>query len=235
MQNKITVFDIDSYNRINEARGKWLNKALDDIPICDSLKTALDVACGAGYFSKVLARRGLETTGIDLRSNNIETCKERYPELHFYQMNLDEEFDEPGSFDLVPMFGVLYHLQSPLKSILRLAASIGRVGIVETRVAPGNSMACYLFEELLGDCHNTAPVTEVPTLAAIVGIFRHAGFEYIYRPTYQPEHEEWEQLKNGQRHCFIVSREAINVPLWQRMTIPKFNKKWEPVLVPKYI
>jgi hypothetical protein len=127
------------------------------------------------------------------------------------------------------MFGILYHLQSPLQTILKLSKLIKKIGIVETRVASGNSMACYLFREKEGAHHNLATVTAVPTFPALINIFIHVGLEYIYRPIYQPETHEWQPYRNGQRHCLIVSREQINVNDWVRIKGTEFLKKWDPM------
>jgi len=73
MEKAETVFDRVGYNEISEARSKWLIKILDELPFCDSLETALDVACGAGHFSQILARRGLDTTGSSFSGFSLET------------------------------------------------------------------------------------------------------------------------------------------------------------------
>jgi len=229
MENQHTEFDKKSYVKINKERELWLKKCIDDIPVRDSLKTALDLGCGAGYFSNMLSNLGFKVTGMDLQASNIEVCRARYPEVTFDTINLDEEFNIEQRCDLVLLFGILYHLQSPLQTILRLKDVIGQIAIIETRVSPGDAMACYLFQENAGDAHNTARVTAVPTLPAFVGMFQAAGFDYIYRPNYQPDHEHWKELPNGQRHCFVVSRTPVDVPGWSRLVAPPFIKKWKPI------
>ncbi len=144
MNHSPSAFDSKTYTAINEARQEWFTRCLKDIPFTDELTTAADLGCGAGFFSNYLAKSGLNVTGADLQQENIDLCQQRYPDITFQTINLDENFSSPGTFDLVLMFGILYHLQSPLQTILRLSKTIGRLGIVETRVAPGTSMACYL-------------------------------------------------------------------------------------------
>lgn len=224
------AFDKEGYRVINEARGQYLRECISQIPFRDELSTALDVGCGAGYFSRVLRELGFSVTGLDLRDENIEVCRERYRDINFGLINLDDDFGDIGSFDLVLMFGILYHLQSPLQAIDRLSKTIGRIGFISTRAAPGEQMAMYLFEEQEGEAHNNVRTTAVPTFPAIVSIFRSAGFEFIYLPRKQPDHPQWApQYGNGRRRSFIVSREAIDVPDWERLEPAKFLVKWKPI------
>ncbi len=227
-----TVFDSEGYMVINEVRKAWLLQVLNELPFGNQLKTALDVGCGAGYFSEILRDKGMEVSGIDLQEGNIRECRERYPEMKFNTVNLDQPFEETGPYDLVLLFGILYHLQSPLQTILNLRNMIGRVGIVSTRTASGDSMACYLHHEFEGAAHNTARVTAVPTLAAYVRMFNYAGFDYVYVPKYQPNHPQWIMIRNGQRYSFIVSKEPIEGTNWQLVKAPNFINKWDPILIP---
>lgn len=143
-------------------------------------------------------------------------------------INLDEDFGDIGTYDLVLLFGILYHLQSPLQTILRLSNAIGRVGIISTRVASGDEMAMYLFHEYEGESHNTARFTAVPTFPAFVTMLKEAGFECIYLPAMQPDHPQWRpDFGNGRRYSFVVSREPMAVANWTSLEARDFLKKWE--------
>lgn len=71
----------------NEAR-KFVLCLLDYLkPPADS--RILDVACGRGRHSKLLAEQGYDVTGIDLSFNSIEYAKQFETErLHFYQHDM---------------------------------------------------------------------------------------------------------------------------------------------------
>ena len=224
-------FDAEPYQIINQAREVWLRRVIAALPIRQDLSTALDLGCGAGYFSGVLRDLGFSVTGLDLRADNIDICRSRYPNVKFGLIDLDGEIGDMGIYDLVLLFGVLYHLQSPLQTILRIRRAIGRVGIVSTRVVSGNEMACYLFSEPQGAAHNTARVTCVPTFPAVISIFSLAGFDHIYYPEEQPDHPQWHpDFGNGRRHCFVVAREPLDVPRWELLTPLRFLRKWEPIV-----
>jgi hypothetical protein len=130
------------------------------------------------------------------------------------------------------MFGVLYHLESPLQVISRLAPCIGRVAIVETRVATGNALACYLHREsVAASDHNTAPIVAVPTFSALVAIFGSAGLPYTYLPDFEPCHEQWDpvQFPNGLRKTFVACREPMTVPGFHAVPVKEPIRKWEPI------
>src|SRR5947207_13657285 len=87
---KPVTFDASEYKRINHVREQWLTKALSLLPFRSRLKTALDLGCGAGYFSGVLEQAGFQVTGLDLRQTNIELCRQRYPGCTFGLIDLDD-------------------------------------------------------------------------------------------------------------------------------------------------
>ena len=230
MSEQDVVFDRKHYQIINSAREQFLRSCITELPFRRELSTALDVGCGAGYFSRILHEQGFSVTGLDLRRENIEVCQERYPDIKFGLIDLDENFGEIGTYDLVLMFGILYHLQSPLQTIIRMSKAVGRVGVISTRVASGNEMAMYLYSENQGAANNVARSIAVPTFPAIVSMFNQAGFKFIYLPSVQPKHPEWNSVYgNGRRYSFVVSREEIAVPTWRLVNAPTFLTKWAPM------
>ena len=227
------TFDTPKYLGINQAREVWLRRVFTLIPFRNELQTALDVGCGAGYFSNVLADLGLSVTGIDLRQSNLEICRRRYPQCSFLQADLDQtdalEAKGLAAQDLALVFGFLYHIQSPLQTIDRLAQHVNRLCIVSTRVARGDAMACYLYRENEGDGQNLKRVIAVPTVPAIINIFAEAGFGFQYQVDPQPDHEQWDPSKtpDGLRFSFIASREPMNTAALRRLRAPKPLQKWK--------
>ncbi len=223
------AFDQQHYQLITRARETFLRRCISELPCRAELRTALDVGCGGGHFSGILHELGMRVTGIDLRAENIELCRTRYPDCSFQRVNLDELFEPLENFDLVVMFGVLYHLQSPLQTIQRLAESVARVAIISSRVAAGTDMAMYLFREKDGMAHNAARVVAVPTFPALVALFNQAGFDHIYLPNYQPDHPQWsESFGHGRRVSFVVAKEPITVATWIRIQPQDVLEKWQP-------
>ena len=219
----VTDFDQPHYAKINKARADWLNLVLDHLP---ETKTALDVGCGAGYFSNLLQKRGLDVTGVDLQKINLDTCKALYPKCEFEQVDLDREFSLPKK-DLVLVFGLIYHLKSPFFTISNLMPSIGEMAVVSTVVNLDAGMTFKPYYESNGPTQNhTSDVSLVPSESAVKEMFAHHGFT-VYQPGLV-KHEQWTPgvgFPNAKRVSFVASLKKLNVnwPAYQKIG---FYKKW---------
>jgi SAM-dependent methyltransferase len=107
----------------------------------------LDLACHEGYFASHLARRGAaDVVGVDIRPENLQGAgliRDAFElsNLRLVQRDVfDLEPGELGSFDVVLVLGLLYHVDDPM-GVLRRARSHLSTGIciVETQVAPNLS------------------------------------------------------------------------------------------------
>jgi SAM-dependent methyltransferase len=95
----------------------------------------LDMACGEGYGSDVLARRAAEVVGLDANPESHEHARLRYqrPNLRF-ERGLVETFREPHSFDAVVFLQTIEHVHDP-KAVLGHVRSLlnsGGVAYVST-------------------------------------------------------------------------------------------------------
>ena len=76
----------------------------------------LDIGAGAGEYSLYFAKKGYEVSALELADNNIKAFRKKItPELHIdlvqgNALDLSRYADE--SFDIVLLFGPLYHLRS---------------------------------------------------------------------------------------------------------------------------
>lgn len=76
---------------------------------------ALEVGCGAGFFTGQLAQRGCDATGIDLSPVGVEAARKRFTNAKFQVHDLTEPIPFPdASFDFIWCSEVLEHLFSPL-------------------------------------------------------------------------------------------------------------------------
>ena len=100
-------------------------------------RRVLDVACGVGYGSAVLALKGASAvTGIDLSSESIAFARSVYASDHVRFLEADAQAIplEDGAFDLVVAFECLEHVQQPerlLSEIRRLLAP-GGIALIST-------------------------------------------------------------------------------------------------------
>ena len=74
----------------------------------------LDMACGEGYGSAVLAAAAAHTVGVDANPEAFEHARLRYtaPTLSF-ERGLVETWGEPGQFDAVVFLQTIEHVQDP--------------------------------------------------------------------------------------------------------------------------
>lgn len=83
-------------------------------------KIVLDIACGSGYGTKILADNGAEFVyGIDVSKETIEYCKRKYnySNVDFKVGNVKEIFLPENSVDVIISFETLEHVDSNTQQI----------------------------------------------------------------------------------------------------------------------
>ncbi|HVZ98114.1 MAG TPA: methyltransferase domain-containing protein [Chitinophagaceae bacterium] len=76
----------------------------------------LDLGCGTGYLTNMIAARGTDVTGIDNSEEMIAKAKVQFPELQFYKRSAtDFHFDRP--FDAIFSNAVLHWVLEKEKAI----------------------------------------------------------------------------------------------------------------------
>ena len=119
VQRLYELFDEDS--RLNHSKAarveffttvKYIEKYLKE---GDKI---LDIGAGAGEYSFYFARKGFDVSAVELSDNNVKAFKKKITDsdkIDLYQGNaLDLSRYNDESFDIVLLFGPLYHLQSDL-------------------------------------------------------------------------------------------------------------------------
>ncbi len=88
---------------------------------CAKLRV-LDLGCGNGSFSQLIAQQGYEVVGVDDSESGIQFARHSYPNCHFLQASVyDLPYGElENSFDVVISLEVIEHLLYP-KELVRAA------------------------------------------------------------------------------------------------------------------
>lgn len=91
----------------------------------------LDMACGEGYGSAMLARRAGRVVGLDANPDAFEHARLRYvrPNLEFAR-GLVETFGEPASYDAVVFLQTIEHVQDPVAVLEHLCSLLTPGGTV---------------------------------------------------------------------------------------------------------
>jgi 2-polyprenyl-3-methyl-5-hydroxy-6-metoxy-1,4-benzoquinol methylase len=96
------------------------------LALVDTLAPAsvLDVGCGEGRFCRMLAARGIATTGIDPTAALIDHARARHPDGHYQVAAAETMAMEPGSFDLVVCYLSLIDVPDLDTALARITAAI---------------------------------------------------------------------------------------------------------------
>lgn len=164
-------------------------------------RRVLDMACGEGYGSAVLARSAAAVVGVDANPEAHEHARLRYRQANLsFERDLVETYGRPGEFDAVVFLQTIEHVQDPraVLSHFREVLGSGGVAYVSTpnllRLAPpgaeksGNPwhLKEYRAEEFAALC------TSVFSHVELLGLFHarklrlheyalRAGWDRIHR------------------------------------------------------
>lgn len=91
----------------------------------------MDMACGEGYGSAVLARGAASVVGVDANPEAFEHARLRYTtdNLHF-ERGLVEIHGEPASFDAVVFLQTIEHVKDPVAVLRHLRSLLAPGGVI---------------------------------------------------------------------------------------------------------
>lgn len=215
---------------LHEARKTMLKSVLDDrFGTQKANTTALDLACHQGFYSLALAEQVRSVTGIDINPESIEDAERistylgasniRFIEADFNECDLS--MIEP--VDTVLMYGLLYHVEDPIR-LLRRAASLCRdTLIIETQLATfdittdiewGSNLSWRSVRGLFAvvdDQENPeggpTSIATVPSYNALDYLLRKIGFESVNLAN--PPDDRAEQLPRGRRVVLAAHRSTV--------------------------
>ncbi len=220
---KTTCYLPESVVAIHPTRLQMLFSVLD--PLFESQWssiTALDLATHQGFFATALAKKGCaDVLGIDARPEHIADAQlirdvYRLDRLRFQERDLFQlRSDELGSFDIVLMLGLLYHLENPIGA-LRIAHSLTKqVCLIETQIIPHlegvTDWGSYQFSKKIIGCWGLIDETEethgpesgitgfclCPSLPTLLWVMRKLGFAHV--EVVSPGENSYEQFAYGKR------------------------------------
>jgi 2-polyprenyl-3-methyl-5-hydroxy-6-metoxy-1,4-benzoquinol methylase len=227
------IFDQPHYDLLDHARGDVVARLLEELTPLASLKTAIDVGCGLGYFSRLLQSRGLEVTAVDGRLQNVEEARRRSGGVRFQQYNAeDSNLSSLGTFDLGFCFGLLYHLENPLLTIRNLKSLTGKILLVESVIFPGDEPIMALIDEEAHEDQGLNHIAFYPTEACLIKMLYKAGFKNVFGLTRQPEHDHYRSLNGGRRVRTLLAASDLAIQSAQLVRMSEASsaiRPWDPM------
>jgi 2-polyprenyl-3-methyl-5-hydroxy-6-metoxy-1,4-benzoquinol methylase len=119
-----TVFDRARSSAINKARQDRIKGVLNELRTVSPIKTAVDLGCGVGIFSKFLTDLGMEVVGVEGRLENITEAQRRYPTIKFNQWDVED----PAIANLLIRSGAVHWVVIPPGESVQGAEEYRQIG-----------------------------------------------------------------------------------------------------------
>jgi hypothetical protein len=157
---------------------------------------------------------------VDGRENNILSLRQRYPNLEGHVADVqDVPMSRFGMFDIVFSYGLLYHLEDPVRGLRNLASACEDMLLLETCICDSADPVSYLVDEPPSFNQTLAALGCRPSPAYVAMSLNRVGFPYVYGTVTRPLHPdfqfEWknnlEFWRDGHllRCIFVASRREI--------------------------
>ena len=139
----------------------------------------IDLGCGSGTFTALLARAGFDCVGLDISAKLVAVGRRKHPQIEFVAGDIERLPFPAASFDGALLSGVVHHFPDPspcAAETFRLLRARGRfLAFDPNRMNP----FMWLYRDRASPVYSSVGVTENerPVLAKeAAAVFRAAGF-----------------------------------------------------------
>jgi SAM-dependent methyltransferase len=220
------LFDRKWTQDFTRVRQEFMGQLVRNVRKEHELRSALDLGCGVGYFSKYLSDLGFDVLAIDGRPENAAEGKRRYPLISFLSYDIeDPRIIEIGSRDFVACIGLLYHLENPFRAIRNICSLTGKVLLIETMYAPGQDAIMDLLDEGVAEDQALNYVAFYPSESCFIKMLYRAGFPFVYRFCRLPDDDLFRAsfFRKQQRTFLAASKVALALP---NLSLAKERFRW---------
>lgn len=207
------LFDQPFYLAINHARWSVFEDLLTAARQSGPIDSVLDAGCGPGWFAERLAAAGLDVLGVDARQELIEEARRRVPGAAFDLFDFDGAAldSAPRPRDAVFAFGLLYHLENPLRALRLLRASARRALFLETMTVPEPGILARLVAENPNETQGFHGLALVLTPEALAQALFAVGFAHVYRYQGAVDHPDFADTDERRKRRDILL--ALDAPV----------------------
>lgn len=121
-------------------------------------KSLLDMPCGDGVLTAMLAPAFTRVVGIDASVHHLELAKKMLPEVEFHDA-LIEEFETSERFSTITMLNILEHVVDPVDVLKKAASFLDENGILLVHVPNAHAVNRKLAVLMgtLTECEELSP------------------------------------------------------------------------------
>ncbi|MCP4216749.1 MAG: DUF1698 domain-containing protein [bacterium] len=166
--------------------------------------SVVDIGCWDGYYGYQFIEQGAKSLkGIDLRDEAIRRAnliKEYYDYKNctFEKLNIQDKQFAEERYDISLLYGVLYHLSTPIDVIKRLGDVTGSMLLVNTYASPQKEPVLHLKrEDPEKDSTGFQELITWPSESALVEMLDFAGFDIVLRDYPYPFYERYRDSDFG--------------------------------------
>ncbi|MCE1255394.1 MAG: class I SAM-dependent methyltransferase [Anaerolineae bacterium] len=131
----------DETNQVNDANFRLKRIHKEFFPGC----TLLDVHSGPGLFTSEAVKFGWQADGIDPSEAEVYVARRRSPWSHFYVGHIESAIFPAGSYDVITLWNVIEHTDSPRKVIERLSPWLSPGGLLVMTLPNINSFEAKIM------------------------------------------------------------------------------------------
>jgi SAM-dependent methyltransferase len=214
----VESFDTSEALKINEARLEHL--ASLDLPLGG--RNVLEVGAGVGHLTRFFLERDCRVVVTEARAENVRELARRLPAVDVCQAEIEASLEHRGTFDVVFCYGVLYHLESPLRALRNMSEVCTDLLLIETMVCDGDAPVLLLEDETTSVNQALSGLAHRPTPSYLALALSRIGFEHVYIARRPPNHEDYQFTWLGNldtardgallRAVFVASRRHLEKP-----------------------
>jgi SAM-dependent methyltransferase len=183
----VESFDTDAALEINEARLAHL--ASLELPI--EGRRVLEVGAGVGRLTSFFLDRGCSVVVTEARAENVDELRRRLPTVDASEADVEESLEHFGSFDVVFCYGLLYHLESPLRALRNMAAVCTDLLLIETMVCDARLPVLRLEDETTSVNQALGGLAHRPSPSYLAVALNRVGFDHVYAAAHPPDHPDY--------------------------------------------
>ena len=127
---------VDPHEKVAGSKEKFFNSALVYLSsqIKKKKRSILDVGCGYGYFLQIASRMGWETSGVEVVATAVREANKKVIRQNIIHGTLKDAGYPHSSFDVITLWDVLFHVESPFEELRECYRVLQEGGIIGIRV-----------------------------------------------------------------------------------------------------